>query len=54
MARRDTLVWLLYLCDIEHFTEFKMATATIFDVEDFSTVHPDNLDGRVIPLFWGG
>ena len=29
-----------------------MATATIFDVEHFSTVLPDNLDGRVISLFW--
>ena len=28
-----------------------MAAATIFDVEHFSTVHPDNLDGCVIPLF---
>ena len=40
-----------YLRDIEHFSEFKMAAATIFDVEHFSTVHPDTLDGRVIPLF---
>ena len=28
-----------------------MAAATIFDVEHFSTVHPDNIDGHVIPLF---
>ena len=27
-----------------------MAAATIFDMEHVSTVHPDNLDGRVIPL----
>ena len=41
-----------YLRDIEHFSESKMAVATILDIWKFPIVDPDDLHGRVIPLFW--
>lgn len=40
-----------YLCNIEHFLDFKKAAAAILVVGQFSTFDLNDLEGRVIPLF---
>ena len=36
--------------DIEHFSEFKMAAATILDVGKFPIIFPGDLQSSVIPI----
>ena len=52
----EPLVYILlgcYLRDIEHFSESKMAAATMLDVLKFPIVDPDDLQGRVVPMYRG-
>ena len=42
------------MCDIEHFSEFKMAAATILDVWKYPIIFPRDLQGRFIGVFEGG
>jgi len=44
--------WLgCHLCNLEHFSEFKMAASAILNFSQFLTFHLDDIEGRVIPLF---
>ena len=48
-----SLVAICYLRDLEHFSEFKMAAATILEVRTFPIVDPGDIQGRVIPIYRG-
>ena len=41
------------LCNLEYFSEFKMAVSAILNFGKFSTFDLDDIEGRVLPLFKG-
>ena len=56
IVRRAKLAWLhlgCTLCNLEHFSEFKMAVSSILNFSKYSTFDLDDIEGRVISLFKG-